>query len=198
MDVSKKALLIADDDEMNRRIIRKFLKDNFEVYEAENGKKALEIMGSVKVDVLLLDIIMPEMDGLEVLRYMQRDENLSHIGVLVATSTKEKTERTALSLGADDIVSKPYDPLVIRKRLENILAAKVVAEQKNLLLKDDIDGLIQKSLTEKSNQAEVIAERLRKCAEVISSNKDNTKLVAEIAADIKREADRLSGIFTTR
>lgn len=94
--------------------------------------------------MLLLDIIMPEMDGLEVLRYMQRDENLSYIGVLVATSTKEKTERTALSLGADDIVSKPYDPLVIRKRLENILAAKVVAEQKNLLLKDDIDGLISK------------------------------------------------------
>lgn len=122
--INKKVLLIADDDEMNRKIIQNFLKNSYEILQAKNGREAIEIIRSKKVDALLLDIIMPEMDGLEVLKVLKEDHTYDNMGILVATSTKEKTERTALSLGADDVVSKPYDPIVIQKRMDNIIIMK--------------------------------------------------------------------------
>ena len=128
--MSKKVLLIADDDEMSRTIIKRFLKNSFDVLEAEDGYQALDIIMEQHVDVLLLDIIMPKRNGLEVLDDLRKDERYNALGILVATSTKEKTEREALSLGADDIVSKPYDPVVIQKRMENIMLMKEAKRQK--------------------------------------------------------------------
>lgn len=64
---------------------------------------------------------MPQMDGLETLSRIRMNDKFKDTAVLVATSTKEKTERKALNMGADDIVSKPYDPVVISKRVYNIL-----------------------------------------------------------------------------
>ncbi|MDD3411134.1 MAG: response regulator, partial [Eubacteriales bacterium] len=102
----RKVLLIADDDEMSRRIIKRFLKDTFDILEAEDGEQALELLHTRRVDGVLLDILMPKMDGLQVLERLRADDALARVGVLVATSTKEQTERAALSLGADDVVSK--------------------------------------------------------------------------------------------
>lgn len=122
--MSKKVLLVADDDEMSRIIIGKFLGEEYEILEAENGAQALAVLQSTRVDILLLDILMPKLDGLALLKLLPTEPSNPDLAVLVATSTKEKTERDALALGADDVVSKPYDPVVIRKRLENILAKK--------------------------------------------------------------------------
>ncbi len=97
--MDKKVLLIADDEEMNRKIISKFLKNSYTILEAEDGEKALEVIHSQHVDALLLDIIMPKKDGLEVLAELRQDKKLDGLAVLVATSTKEKTERAALSMG---------------------------------------------------------------------------------------------------
>ena len=151
--MSKKILLIADDEEMNRRIIRRFLKSDYEVIEAENGKQTLDMMHDRHVDVLLLDITMPVMDGLEVLETMKKEAELDHVGVLVATSTKEKTERAALSLGADEVVSKPYDPVVIKKRIENILLMKEMKARKQQDSGED-------SLEFWKNQTHVLQEKI--------------------------------------
>lgn len=193
--MDKKILLIADDEEMNRKIISKFLKNNFEIIEAENGRAALDILQERHVDVLLLDIIMPEVDGLEVLKSMRSEMKFNHIGVLVATSTKEKTERTALSLGADDVVSKPYDPLVIRKRLENILAMKMVNEQKDLLQDENMEMYIQEKMTEVYRQTEEVAHNIQQYADIINANVSNPKLVEEVSTNIKEEAAKLTTMF---
>lgn len=193
--MSKKILLIADDDEMNRRIIRKFLKDSFDVLEAGDGEEALEILDSRQVDALLLDIIMPRLDGLEVLRHMQNNVKFQQIAVLVATSTKEKTERMALSLGADDVVSKPYDPIVIRRRLENIVAAKLAREQTKLLQRDDTDAFIKEKMDRLSEEIGSRTDKIRKCAGLIQENMDNRKLIVELAEEITREADSVVSVF---
>lgn len=186
--MEKKVLLIADDEAMNRMIIKKFLKYDYEVIEAVNGREALDILRSRKVDVLLLDIIMPEMDGLEVLELMRSEAKLSGTGVLVASSTKEKTERTALSLGADDIVSKPYDPVVIKKRLENILAMKEIEAQKEYLRKNDMESYVHDKNVVLLQRIETAVYNIVKFADIINANKSNMKLVGEITDEIRIEA----------
>lgn len=193
--MDKKVLLIADDEEMNRRIIKKFLKDSYEMLEAEDGKTVLELLHSRHVDALLLDIIMPEPDGLEVLKYMRERQEFGDIAILVATSAKEQTERAALTLGADDVVSKPYDPLVIRKRLENILFAKEVQVQQRLLEANELNSLIQIKKKELSKQSEEILNKIHNCADIIEGNIENEKLVSEFTGLIKREAEKLMTVI---
>ncbi|MDD2971639.1 MAG: response regulator, partial [Lachnospiraceae bacterium] len=182
--MDKKVLLIADDEEMNRKIISKFLKNSYEILEATNGKMALTMIREQHVDVVILDIIMPEMDGLEVLEHVRARREWDAIGVLVATSTKEQTERTALSLGADDVVSKPYDPLVIRKRLENILAVKELQMQKKLLQNADSNGDIRTAVARITMGAE----------KQTNATEENTNIML-IVDDMKMNREILRALF---
>ncbi len=119
--MNKKILLVADDEPMSRAIIQRNFHDVFEVLEAKDGAETLEILHSRRVDIAILDIMMPKHDGFEVLQKVKCDEKYSDLRVIVATSMHEATERKALEMGADDIVFKPYDPVVIKKRLDNLL-----------------------------------------------------------------------------
>ncbi len=188
--MDKKVLLVADDDDMNRKIIGRFLKNDFDILEASDGKATIDILRNNHVDALLLDIIMPEIDGLEVLKIMKADETFHNIGVLVATSTKEQTERLALSIGADDIVSKPYDPIVIKKRIENIMAMKEASEYKN---KDyeNVSEKIDEYKRQLCNKIEGILTSIANDANVIVSNLDNDKLINELAGNIIDDTDRI-------
>lgn len=189
--MEKQVLLVADDDEMNRMLISKFLRNEYEILEAVDGQQAMDIIHERHVDALLLDIIMPKLDGLEVLKLIKADENLEHIGILVATSTKEKTERTALSLGADDIVSKPYDPIVIRKRIENILTVKYIRQQKEDLQSNKLDRIIVNRDVTEEKEAELHYQRLRDVVSIINANISNQKLIGELTAEINHEAKAL-------
>lgn len=184
--MEKRTLLIADDDEMSRTIIKKFLKNYFEVLEAEDGAVACDIIESTHVDSMLLDIVMPNMDGIEVLKRIRANDKYNNIGILVATSVKEKAERRVLSLGADDVVSKPYDdPIVIEKRLHNILAAKYSTEGTNASAHDTFNA----------KEMENICKRLHSIAEIVDKNMDNEHLVREMMVDIHREADKLAQTY---
>ncbi len=189
--MDKKVLLIADDDQMNRMIINRFLKDTYTVIEAEDGEAALNILHTTYVDAVLLDIIMPKVDGLKVLEQMKSEKELNHIGVLIATSTKEKTERSALAMGADDVVSKPYDPVVIKKRLENIITVKKMQAQRELLKNADIESYAEDKQREIVMRITPIAEKIIRTADVINANKSNFKLVDELLNEIKNEADNI-------
>ena len=194
--MNKRVLLVADDDEMNRRIIRRFLNDSFVVLEAEDGEQTLKLINETHIDLLLLDIIMPKVDGLEVLKQMSENGTKSKIGVLVATSTKEKTERTALSLGADDVVSKPYDPIVIQKRLENILAAMEINAQKNLLEADKVSDVINSYSDKISARAKETSEQIHKYTKMINANVENHRLVEQIANEIDKESERFTALLS--
>lgn len=125
-------VLVVDDEEINRIIIKKILGDRYNVYEAANGREAMDILKShfKEIKLVITDICMPEMDGLEMLERMGRVTFLKNMPVLVVTAYGEKeNERKALELGALDVIDKPFDSVIFRKRIENLLK---ISEKENI------------------------------------------------------------------
>lgn len=127
----KNKILVVDDIEMNRTMLIKIFADTYTVLSAENGKQAMEILLKNDIDLVLLDLSMPEMDGYEVIAAMRSDQKLAAIPIVVETGAVNKSERRALDLGADDFIVKPYDPYIVRKRVENLIQ-KYVLQVENL------------------------------------------------------------------
>jgi DNA-binding response OmpR family regulator len=105
---SKYKLLVVDDEESLRSILRDELTyQNYTVQDAENGLAALEILRREKQDIVLLDVRMPEMDGLELLRIIRKD-NLARKVVMLTGVDELKIARESLQSGADDFITKPF------------------------------------------------------------------------------------------
>lgn len=113
----KHQVLIVEDNEINREMLKSILSDDYSILEAENGREALDILESNKENIalILLDVMMPVMDGYTFLDIIKKDSVLSLIPVIVTTqSDSEVSEIAALEHGATDFVSKPYRPQIIR------------------------------------------------------------------------------------
>jgi len=142
-----KKILIVDDMVINRKTLKRILKDTYEVLEAENGKVALEILEKNKetIALIFLDIIMPVMNGYEFLKIQQANPELAKIPVIVATSEEgDKSEINALSLGASDFISKAYNPNIIRQRISNTIRMRESFALVNLVERDLLTGLYTK------------------------------------------------------
>lgn len=119
----RQLVLIVDDYEINRDALGVILEDDYDIIYAENGKEALEQMQAHLKDlsIVMLDLIMPVMNGFEVLEVMKKDEQLSKIPVIVLTAEKD-AELTALQMGAADFITKPFDQTeVIQARVSRII-----------------------------------------------------------------------------
>ena len=143
----KPKILIADDSAMNRAILVEMLGDGYDVIEAENGREAVRVLQSApEIDLLLLDIMMPEMDGFEVLEQMKRYGWIEEIPVVMisAENGSAYVER-AYDLGATDFISRPFDMAIVRRRVTNTLM--LYTKQKQLV------GLVARQVYEnqKSN-----------------------------------------------
>jgi DNA-binding response OmpR family regulator len=117
-------VLVVEDEEHIRLVVEYNLKrDGFEVYLAEDGPTALELACKVMPDVILLDWMLPGMNGLEVLTELKHDKRTEHIPVFMLTAKGMASDiARAFDLGADDYITKPFDPRllgeVIKKKLE--------------------------------------------------------------------------------
>jgi DNA-binding response OmpR family regulator len=115
-------ILVVDDESRMRKLIRDFLvQKDFNVLEAENGEKALEIFYKKKKEIklILLDVMMPELDGWQVLRNIRRE---SCVPVIMLTAKgEEQDELFGFELGADEYISKPFSPKILVARVEAIL-----------------------------------------------------------------------------
>ncbi len=122
-----KRILIVDDNTINRMLLRHIVEQDYFVDEATNGREALKLISESKkaYSAVLLDIVMPVMDGFAFLRRLRQDPSASSLPVVVVTEANDRdTELRALTLGANDFMKKPYEPLIIRRRLENIIRLK--------------------------------------------------------------------------
>ncbi len=128
---SRYKILIVDDIEMNRDILMKIFAENYILFSADNGKTAMDILEENDINIVLLDLSMPVMDGYEVIKAMKIDKRLSAIPIVVTTGAVDKSERKAFDLGADDFITKPFDPYIVRKRVENLIQ-KYVLQMENL------------------------------------------------------------------
>lgn len=116
-------ILIVDDMEINRAILCESFKDEYQSLEAENGLEALELARQYHNDiaVILLDIVMPVMDGFQLMENLQIEGILSKVPVILITADAyNKNEIRGLELGASDIILKPFDPHIVKKRVQNI------------------------------------------------------------------------------
>jgi len=128
-------ILVVDDNELNRDLLSRRLKrDGHTVIVAEHGRAALDRLAEQPFDLVLLDIMMPELTGYEVLEIMKGDAALAHIPVVMITAaTEEDSIVRCLGLGADDHLPKPFNPAILRARVGSSLARKRLhdAEQRH-------------------------------------------------------------------
>ena len=142
----RRHILIVDDELINREILGNLLQQDYEVHFAENGKQALDILLKREhiYSLVLLDLLMPVMDGFELLKKIKADDVLKTIPIIVMTSEKDAEVRS-IKLGAADFITKPYDmPEVILARCERIIELQ---EDKSLIRaaeKDHLTGLYTK------------------------------------------------------
>ncbi|MDE6714246.1 MAG: response regulator [Lachnospiraceae bacterium] len=124
MDSEKKTLLIADDAELNREILKQIFEGQFNVLEAEDGEQTIKILDerTNEISLLFLDLVMPGKSGLEVMKHMHEKGYMNTIPVIMITGeATAETDEKAYEYGASDIIYKPFDAKVIRRRTLNIL-----------------------------------------------------------------------------
>lgn len=125
----KNKILVADDIDINRKILKSIFSDEYDVIEAENGQVALDILKEKQSEILavILDIIMPIKNGFEVMNEMKKDNLIADIPVIVVTMIDEiENEVKALEMGAVDLIVKPYNSKVIKERIRNVISRKEI------------------------------------------------------------------------
>jgi class 3 adenylate cyclase len=112
-------ILIVDDDALNRRLLTKHLeRDGHRTTDVDNGFAALSALGSERPDLVLLDIEMPGVDGIEVLERIKANEDLRHIPVIMISGLEDTDSVVrCLEAGAEDFLPKPFDPVILRARI---------------------------------------------------------------------------------
>ncbi len=121
--MSKKQVLIIDDQPVMRKLLEQFLKDKYEVISQENGKEALEWMYDGNIpDVVIADLNMPEIDGFEYIKRVRESAFFQDIPLIVLSGEDSSTERIkCLKLGANDYLIKPFNPEELALRINNLV-----------------------------------------------------------------------------
>lgn len=133
-------LLIVDDEKQNRLLLTELFGTTYKIIQAKNGVQALEKARQHRPDLILLDVLMPEMDGMGVLRELKRDDATRLIPVIFITALDSATdEANGLNLGAVDYISKPFHPPIVRVRVHNQL--QLVHQRRLLEQLASLDGL---------------------------------------------------------
>ena len=133
-------LLIVDDDKHNRLLLTELFEGEYKIIQAKNGLQALERARAHAPDLILLDVLMPEMDGMAVIRALKRDDATRHIPVIFITALDSAAdEELGLDLGAVDYIAKPFHPPIARVRVRNHL--QIVHQRRLLEQIAALDGL---------------------------------------------------------
>lgn len=160
MEQKKETLLIVDDSKLQRVVLMQALKDAFELIEATSGEECLELVerGEAQIDLVLLDLVMPGIDGFEVLRRRALSPKFAGIPVVVLTTSDDnETQVEAFRLGAREFLNKPVKPEIAVSRINNVLESQrrlnvMLKEQEELKVKAEIDEmtkLLNKATAEK-------------------------------------------------
>lgn len=156
----KYRILIVDDSEMNREILSSILGDEFDILEAADGKECISVIRKYGRDIalVLLDIVMPEMDGFEVLEFMNKHEWIDDIPVIMISSEDSAASvKKAYEMGVSDYINRPFDVEVVHRRVFNTI--KLYAKQRRLI------ALITNQVYEKEKNNRILIEILSQIVE---------------------------------
>ena len=177
-----KRILAVDDSAMNLKLVEKIIKDEYRLTLAESGAEAIAYVEQNAVDLILLDLIMPEMDGIETYDRLRELENGRDVPVIFLTAdTETESEIICLKKGAADFVRKPFLPEVIRNRIRRVLEL------------DELTHYLERKVTEKTAQIEKMTfETIATISSMIEAKDSYTKghsvRVAEYSAIIAEQA----------
>ena len=135
------SILLVDDQKENITNLKGILDDNYQIYAALNGESALKVMEKNNIDLVLLDLVMPVMDGFETITEMKKNPKLSGIPVIFITAEDDAfNEAKGLALGAMDYVKKPYDPDIVQIKVKNQIEHK--------MYRDNLEHLVEERTKE--------------------------------------------------
>jgi signal transduction histidine kinase/ligand-binding sensor domain-containing protein/CheY-like chemotaxis protein/AraC-like DNA-binding protein len=116
------SILIVDDNEGIRKYLSTLLSNSYQIYEAYDGLNALEIINSKHPDLIVCDVMMPNMDGIQLCSKIKKQISTSHIPIILLTArASDEFQLEGLNTGADDYITKPFNPEVVKTRIANIL-----------------------------------------------------------------------------
>lgn len=144
----KQRMLIVDDKQINRSILRKIFEGQYEIKEAEDGQQAIDILkeDGDEFTIVLLDLIMPKVDGFGVLKYMKDNSYMGRVPVVLITADEELShDKISYDLGVADIVRKPFDRGIILRRVKNIVELYNSKRELESKLKEQELKLLEKS-----------------------------------------------------
>jgi adenylate cyclase len=176
-------LLAVDDDDMNREmLVRRLQKIGYDVTDATNGREALNKLKESNYDLVLLDILMPDLDGFQTLEFMKADPRLKHIPVIMLTALDDvESNVRCIEAGAEDYVPKPFNPVILRARITASLEKKRLRDQEQAYL-DQLQ--VERAKSERlllNVLPRAIAERLKAGQRtIVDSFIDSTVLFADI------------------
>jgi DNA-binding response OmpR family regulator/serine phosphatase RsbU (regulator of sigma subunit) len=196
--VDKATILVVDDAPDGLMLVNGILKDAYRVKVANRGEKALAIaLSDTPPDLILLDVMMPEMNGYEVCERLKADDRAKGIPVIFLTAkTDLEDEEKGLKLGAVDYITKPISPPILLARVETHL--KLKASQDYLR---DMAGYLEKALAAKTASLEEARAKLAKLVEVgiaLASEQDSDLLVAKILESAKELTNAQDGVLYRR
>ena len=148
--IGEHSVLIVDDSKENISALRGMLEDSYTVYVASNGERALKVMDKNLPDIVLLDVMMPGIDGFEVLRQIKKDSRFYHTPVIFITGSDDSfSESKGLLLGATDYIVKPYNPDIVNIKVHNQMDNKmhrdgleILVEERTKELRKTQEGII--------------------------------------------------------
>lgn len=119
------SLLVVEDNEELLQLMVKLLRREYTIFTAKNGKEGIEILDNEDIDLIVSDVMMPEMNGIEFCKYVKSRLEISHIPVVLLTAkNKEEDRAEAYEVGADAFISKPFNLIVLHARIRNLLKYK--------------------------------------------------------------------------
>ncbi|WP_200354106.1 hybrid sensor histidine kinase/response regulator transcription factor [Pelagicoccus mobilis] len=162
---SRARILVVEDNRDLRTFMRNELHSRFEVLEAENGRQGLELANKENPDLLISDVMMPEMDGLELCRKMRADRETSHIPIIILTArSSEEHTVEGIKAGADEYFAKPVNMIRLSARIENLLESRrrlkerfsqqLVVEPTELAVSSTDEAILRKAI-------EVVESRMK-------------------------------------
>jgi two-component system cell cycle response regulator len=188
-------ILVVDDVPANVKLLEvRLLSEYFEVLTAFNGADAIEICENGKVDVVLLDIMMPEMDGFEVCRRLKADRATSHIPVVMVTALDQVSDRIrGLECGADDFLTKPVNDLQLLTRVRSLVRLKMLTDELRLRASTTRNIGIEELLGKKDPLGDKRARLMLVDQRTTSQNRIRDMLLP--VADVEVSADPQAAFF---
>ncbi len=173
----KDSILVVDDNALNRHLLtRRLEKKGYKVTSAVNGRQALDKIGEERFDLILLDVMMPEVNGFEVLRQMKEDGELRHIPVLMISALDELDGVVScIEMGAVDYLMKPFNPVLLYARIGACLERKNLRDRERVVLKERNEAY--KALLASQNTLRAELEEANKYVTSLLPEKLNTPVL---------------------